>query len=71
MSIVICDHCDRWIDSDYDAECFIENPYNNRDTTILCEPCREAAWEREQERLMEEGPGHSLLEQQAAALRFK
>lgn len=71
MSIVVCEHCDRYIDSDYDADCFIENPYDSRDVTVVCEPCREAAWDREQERLMEDGPGPSLQDQQIAAMRFK
>lgn len=71
MSIVVCDHCDRYIDSDDDGDCFLENPYNSRDVTVLCEPCRENAWEREQERLMEDGPGLSLQDQQIAAMRFK
>lgn len=71
MSICICDHCESWIDSDNDPHCFIENPYDAKDVTTLCGPCREAAYERQQERLMEDGPGPSLLEQQAAAMRFK
>ncbi len=71
MSIVTCDHCDAYIDSDFDCDCFIENPYDSKDTTILCERCRERAYDREQERLMEDGPGPSLLEQQQAAWRLK
>lgn len=71
MSIVICDRCDCWVDSDDDPECFIENPYDSRDTTILCEPCRERAWEQQQETLMETGGGPSLIEQQREALKFK
>lgn len=71
MSVVNCDRCDTYIDSDDDPDCFIENPYDSKDTTILCEPCREKAYDREQERLMEDGPGPSLLEQQQAAWRLK
>ncbi len=71
MSIVICDRCDCWIDSDDDGDCFIENPYNAKDTTVLCEPCRERAWDRQQEDLMEGGGGPSLLEQQQDAYRIK
>lgn len=71
MSMVICEHCDRAIDSDDDPGCFIDNPYDSRDTTIVCEPCRESAYERQQERLMEDGPGPSLLQQQQAAWRLK
>lgn len=71
MSIVICDHCDRAIDSDFDCDCFIENPYDSKDTTVLCENCRERAWDRQQESLMENGPGPSLLDQQREAMKFK
>lgn len=71
MSICVCDHCDAYIDSDFDAHCFIENPYNSLDVTILCEPCRERAWERQQEDLMETGGGPSLLDQQIAAIKYK
>lgn len=71
MSICVCDRCDAYIDSDKDQYCFIENPYDAKDVTTLCEPCREAAYDREQERLMEDGPGPSLLEQQISAMRFK
>lgn len=56
MSIIICDHCDAYIDSDFDCECFIENPYNSKDTTVLCEPCRERAWDRQQEQNASEPP---------------
>lgn len=71
MSMVTCDHCDQPIDSDDDPGCFCDNPYNSRDTTIVCENCRERAYDREQERLMEDGPGPTLLEQQQAAWRLK
>lgn len=71
MSICICDHCDRSIDSDHDTDCFIVNPYDSNDITTLCEPCRERAWDQQQERLMEDGGGPSLLEQQREAWRFK
>lgn len=71
MSVVVCDHCERYIDSDDDGDCFIDNPYDNRDTTILCESCREKAWDRAQESLMETGGGPSLIEQQRAAYNLK
>jgi hypothetical protein len=71
MSMVTCDHCDAYIDSDFDPDCFIENPYDSKDTTILCEPCRERAYDRYQESLMEGGGGPTLLEQQIAAMVLK
>lgn len=71
MSMVNCDCCDRYIDSDDDGDCFIENPYDSKDTRIMCEPCRERAYDQQQESLMEGGGGPSLLEQQQAAYRQK
>lgn len=71
MSVCTCDRCDRYIDSDNDPDCFIENPYDSKDTTILCEPCRERALDDQQERLMETGGGPSLIEQQREAWRLK
>ena len=71
MSMVNCDHCDKYIDSDKDGDCFIVNPYDKNDITTLCEPCREKAWDCEQESLMENGGGPSLLEQQREAWKLK
>ena len=71
MSMCVCERCDRYIDSDDDPDCFIENPYDSKDTTILCEPCREKAYDRYQEDLMETGGGPSLLEQQREARKLK
>lgn len=70
MSICTCEHCDTLIDSDDDPGCFVENPYDSRDVTTLCEICRERSWERQQELLMEDG-GPSLIEQQLAAYKLK
>ncbi len=71
MSVVTCDHCDHYIDSDEDGDCFIVNPYDAKDITTLCEPCREKAYDRYQEDLMETGGGPSLLEQQREAWKLK
>ena len=71
MSIVICESCDQPIDSDFDAECFMENPYDSKDVTVNCERCRERALDRQQERLMEDGPGPSLRDQQIEAMKLK
>lgn len=68
MSICVCDHCDSYIDSDKDQYCFCDDPSGE---TILCENCRERAYDRQQEALMESGGGPTLLEQQIAAMRFK
>lgn len=71
MSIVICEHCDRPVDSDYDMDCFCENPYDSRDVTVICEGCRERAWDRHQEDLMEGGGGPSLQQQAQDAYKIK
>lgn len=71
MSIVICDHCERMIDSDFDCDCFITNPYDSRDTTTLCENCREKAYDRAQEQAMAGDGPLSPLEQQIAAYKIK
>lgn len=71
MSMVVCEHCDGPINSDDDPGCFIENPYDSKDVTILCEACRERAWDRQQESLASgEGPPR-LIEQQRSAWRLK
>jgi hypothetical protein len=45
------------------------------DDEPLCNSCKEnrmeATYDRSQERLMEDGPGPTLLEQQIAALKIK
>jgi hypothetical protein len=49
--------------------------YNEAQDEYWCENCidnaNEAAWERHQQDLMENGPGPSLAEQQAAARKLK
>lgn len=37
MSIVICDDCEAYIDTDIDADCFVENYYRQGDVVVLCE----------------------------------
>lgn len=58
MSIVTCEYCDAMVDSDSDPDCFVETGNMRRlhQTTIICEPCRERAWDRQQDRLSEETP---------------
>ena len=43
MSMVICETCDRLIDSDDDLDCFIEvgNMKRWHKTEVMCEVCRE------------------------------
>ena len=42
MSMVNCDHCDRYIDSDFDCDCFVGD-------AVVCERCREKADDNYQE----------------------
>ena len=43
MSMVICEKCDRLIDSDDDPDCFVETGNMRRlhQTVVMCEPCRD------------------------------
>lgn len=71
MSMVLCEHCEAGIDSDDDPHCFIDNPYDSRDTTILCESCRERAYDRANEDAMAGDGPPSLIEQQREAYKLK
>ncbi len=48
MSIVICEDCDAYIDSDWDGECFVEvgNMKRQHQTKVMCEPCRDKYFEK-------------------------
>jgi hypothetical protein len=70
MSICVCDRCDAYIDSDNDPNCFCTDPWGGNEE-IVCENCRERAYDEHQESLMESGAGPTLLEQQIAAMRLK
>lgn len=58
MSMISCDRCADPIDSDEDPDCFIEAPtcipYNKNLEEVVCESCREKAWEQANERAMED-----------------
>jgi ribosomal protein L37E len=73
MSMVICERCDAPIDSDADPGCFVETGNMRRlhETTIMCESCRERAYDRQQEDLAQDGAGPTLLERQQAAYKIK
>jgi hypothetical protein len=72
MSLIPCEHdCGVMVDPDQDPLCKIVNPYDSSDVTVVCLNCQEKAYEAQQERLMEDGPGPSLLEQQREAWRLK
>jgi hypothetical protein len=53
MSLVVCEECDAYIDSDFDCECFVEVGRGGERT--LCERCRDKFFE-ELERQANEGP---------------
>lgn len=65
MPTYFCDGCDATCDPAKDPYC--RGEFN----TTLCELCREAVFDRQQERLMEDGGGPTLLEQQRAAYKIK
>ena len=49
MSIIRCDRCSTMIDSDEDAECFVEPDKFGKLPHVWCEPCRDADaayWDR-------------------------
>ena len=43
MSIVVCEKCDAYIDSDFDPDCFVEvgNMRRLYKTEVMCERCRD------------------------------
>jgi len=43
MSMIVCERCDRYIDSDDDPDCFVEvgNMRRLHQTKVLCEFCRD------------------------------
>ena len=43
MSIIVCEGCDAYIDSDFDADCFVEvgNMRRLHQTKVMCERCRD------------------------------
>lgn len=57
MSMVRCEECERFIDSDEDPECFVEvgNMKRLHKEIILCEPCRERRWEEYEADAAQEG----------------
>lgn len=72
MSLIPCERdCGVMVDPDQDPLCTIVNPYDSSDVTVMCLACQEKAYERQQERLMEDGGGPSLIEQQRAAYNLK
>lgn len=64
MQTYFCDSCDATCDPAKDPHCLDSS-------TTLCENCREAAYDRQQQRLMEGGGGPSLIEQQREAYKIK
>jgi hypothetical protein len=70
MSLVICEHCEGTIDSDRDPHCFVDHE-GWMANEIICEACRERAYDQGQESLMEDGGGPSLIEQQRQAWNIK
>lgn len=59
MSVCICEGCDAPIDSDYDADCFVEigNMRRMTATKILCEWCRDQMFENDERQASMENEG--------------
>ena len=56
MSLIACDRCGEMIDSDADPYCFVDEEWMGRKLSeVMCENCREHAWIRLQDRLLEDG----------------
>lgn len=70
MTLHLCEHCEAQVDSKADPHCVCTDPWG-RNPTIVCENCRERAYDAHQQSLMEGGGGPSLLEQQREAYRIK
>ncbi len=68
--MVVCERCDNEINPVSDPYCRCTDPWGGN-LEIVCEPCREGAYDRHQEYLMEGGGGPSLIEQQRAAYNIK
>lgn len=50
MSLLTCDRCDATVDDALDPHCLVEvgNMRRLHREIVLCEPCRERAWDRQQ-----------------------
>ena len=66
---LICEHCDEPV-SPADQYAICIDPWGGN-AEIVCESCRERAYDRHQEYLMETGGGPSLIEQQREAWKMK
>jgi hypothetical protein len=63
-----CDHCESEIDVALDPRCVVYDPSGATD--VICENCREGAYLRWLENVMD-GGAPSLIEQQRKAYRIK
>ena len=50
MSIIVCQSCDAYIDSDFDPDCFVEvgNMRAQTETKVWCERCRDIYYEEQE-----------------------
>jgi len=69
MTNITCDHCESEVDIANDKNCVIYDPSGI--TAVMCEACRERAYDRWQEGLMAGDGPPSLIEQQRQAYRIK
>lgn len=50
MSIIVCQSCDAYIDSDFDCDCFVEvgNMRSQTETKVWCERCRDKYYQEQE-----------------------
>jgi hypothetical protein len=64
-----CEHCDSEIDAAKDPRCVVYDPSGSTD--VICEGCRERAFDRWQESIAAGDGPPSFLDQQREAYRIK
>ena len=69
MTTLTCEHCESEIDVAADPGCVVYDPSGATD--VMCENCRERAYDRWQEDAMAGDGPPSLVEQQRQAYRIK
>ena len=70
MAMTECQYCCEAVDTERDPHAICTDPWGGN-MQVICENCRERAYDAHQQSLMEHGPGPSLREQQIQAMRFK
>ena len=69
LTTLTCDHCESEIEVEKDPRCVVYDPSGATD--VICEACRERAWDRWQESTLAGEEPPSLIEQQREAYMIK